>query len=64
MAENFITINIELPENEAYALAQLAKRISFMDARENAVDDVEAYAMVYGMSRVRDGLEDAGVYVR
>ena len=53
-----------LTKTQAYALAELCKRIGFSDCRANAVDDAEARAMILAMDRVRGGLEQVGVHVR
>lgn len=53
-----------LTEAQAFALAELCKRIGFSDARGLAVDEAEAYAMLYAVSRVRVALEAVGVTVR
>ena len=49
---------------QAYALAELCKRIGWTDARSNAVDDDQARDMINAMDRVRGGLEESGVFVR
>jgi len=64
MAGKTVITNVELPVEEAYALAQLAKRTGFSDVRELAVDEGEAYAMIYALGKLRDALEAAGVSVR
>ena len=53
-----------LTEEQAYALAELCKRICWTDARACAVDDTEARNMIHAMARVRGALEDAGISVR
>jgi hypothetical protein len=53
-----------LTEPQAYALAELCKRIGWADVRSNAVDDHEARLMLIAIERVRGGLEQAGVTVR
>ncbi len=63
MARN-VTLTLELPEEEAYALAELAKRITWGDTRSLAVSDAEAYNMLYATDRVRVALSEAGVSVR
>lgn len=45
---------------EAWALAELAKRITWAQLRELAVDDQEAQAMVDAVERLRRGLYDSG----
>lgn len=52
-----------LTEAQAYALAELCKRIGFSDCRAKATDDDQARDMVLAMERVRGGLEVVGVHV-
>jgi len=59
-----VKFEVELPESEAYALAELCKRIGFQDARSLAVDKEEAYRMIYATNKVRYGLAKQGVTVR
>jgi hypothetical protein len=59
-----VSFSCELPEEQAYALAELCKRIGFKDLREHAVDQEETYQMVYGLSALRDALAASGVVVR
>jgi len=49
-----------MTKDQAMALAQLLKRITFSDIRSNAVDDVEAYTMIAATVRVREGLAEGG----
>ncbi len=53
-----------LTVDEAYALAELCKRIGFRDCRENAVSDDEAYLMLRATDKVRHALQQKGVVVR
>lgn len=64
MTASTVTIEVTLTLGEAYALAELTKRIGFNDARDLAVDKDEAYRMIWATTRVRDGLEKQGVAVR
>lgn len=59
-----ITLEVELLELEAYALAELCKRIGFNDARALAAHKEEAYRMIYATNKVRDALANKGVVVR
>lgn len=59
-----LSIEFEATEQEALDLAQLAKRISFSDVRENAVDDDEAYRMLYALEKVRKAIADLGINPR
>jgi len=49
-----------LTDEQAWALAQLSKRITFSDCRSNAVSDVEAYQMVNATLLVGRTLANAG----
>lgn len=64
MAERTYTITVTLPAHEAWALTELCKRIGFRDCRDNAVDDTEAYSMIYAMEHVRQALAEQGVVTR
>ena len=55
-----ITFEVEIEESQAAALAQFVKRAGFSDCRTNAVDEKEAYLMIYGLGAVREGLAAAG----
>lgn len=59
-----IKIEVWLPELEAYALAELCKRITFTDARGMAVDNEEAYRIIYATNKTREALAEKGVIVR
>lgn len=54
----------ELTREQAYALAQLCKRIGYADALALAVDDAEARAMLVATDVLRAALADAGYAVR
>ena len=54
----------ELTREQAYALAQLCKRIGYSDARSMSVDDAEARAMLVATDVLRAALADAGYAVR
>lgn len=57
-------IALHLPEAEAYALAELCKRLSWSDARQLSVDEQEASTMLLACCHVRDALAQAGFAVR
>lgn len=60
-------VDLECPmltEPQAYALAELCKRITWSDVRSCAVDDDEARLMIQATDRIRGALEQAGIYVR
>lgn len=60
MEQTPITVTVELPPSEALALAQLVKRLSWNDARQNAVSDAEAYAMMDAVATLQRALADSG----
>ena len=55
-----VQIALELPENQALALAQFMKRVGWSEWRANAVDDSEAYVMGAACAALRDALAAAG----
>lgn len=55
---------VELTDAEAWALAELCKRITYNECRANAVSEDEAYQMIYATSKVRDLLARVGYEVR
>ncbi|WP_431273642.1 DUF7706 family protein [Variovorax ureilyticus] len=59
-----IPIDLNLPEDEAYAMAELCKRLSWRDARDLSVDDREARTMLRACDHVRIALAKAGFSVR
>ncbi|MBP8224926.1 MAG: hypothetical protein KAX59_02135 [Acidovorax sp.] len=59
-----ITVQIDLPQDLAWALAQLLKRIGYSDCRALAEDDQQAYQMIQAAEQVRRALADAGVAPR
>jgi hypothetical protein len=56
----FIDIRARFSQEEALALAQLVKRITFSDVRQNAVDESEAYVMLDALNEVQKALREAG----
>lgn len=54
------TLTVELSPAQAWALAQLLKRLGWSECRALAADDSEAYAMLDATECVRRGLADAG----
>lgn len=58
------TVSLDLPAVEAYALAQLCKRIGWRDAESLAIDKDEARSMLDACDRVRAALSHIGVIVR
>jgi hypothetical protein len=55
-----VTVTLELDDDTAWALAQLAKRIGWQDIRTHAESDEEAYTMQAGLGELRDALACAG----
>ncbi len=51
---------VGLTDDQAWALAQLCKRIGFTDCRSNAVSQEEAYQMIDSTSLVGRVLAEAG----
>lgn len=62
--KQFQVEGVEFTDAQAYALAELCKRISWSTCRDNAVDDQEASHMVGATDRLRAALERAGFSVR
>jgi len=54
------TVTIELPNDQAMALAQLCKRISFKECRANAIDGDEAYVMLDAIAKLQRALAESG----
>ena len=59
-----ITIQVELNDVQAWALAQFVKRVCFSDYRSLSVDKDEAYEMVEAGELVRKALADVGIAPR
>lgn len=55
-----VTVFLQLPEREAEALAQFAKRVGWDDWRNNAKHDAEAGDMQAAFERLRAALAEAG----
>lgn len=64
MDQNLITVRVQLHPDQAWALAQLVKRIGFSDCRALAQNDEQAYHMVYAAERLRRALAAAGIAPR
>lgn len=56
-----IAVPLELTEDEAWDFAQFLKRAGFSDYRSNAVDQDEAYRMLYVGEKVRGALAHMGI---
>lgn len=57
---SFIDIHPRFSQEEALALSQLVKRITFSDVRQNALDEAEAYLMLDALNEVQKSLREAG----
>lgn len=55
-----ITVQLQLSDKQAWALAQLLKRIGFSDCRGLAEDDEQARLMIAAAESVRAALAEAG----
>lgn len=55
-----VTIQAELSGQQAWALAEFLKRVGFSDVRPLAVDEREAYDMIYASEKVRAALAEKG----
>jgi hypothetical protein len=60
MEPKVIDVTVEMTEVEAWALAQLLKRITFDHVRANAMDNDDAYLMLQACEKVRSGLSKIG----
>ncbi len=58
--QDIIDVSVRLPCAEALALAQFVKRVGFSEIRDCAANDNEAYEIRSALSKVREGLADAG----
>lgn len=64
MQDHTVTVRVELDGEQAWALAQLLKRIGFSDCRSLAQDDTEARLMIVATERVRQALAQVGIAPR
>lgn len=55
-----VQVCIELEPAVALALAQFTKRVGWLEIRQNAVDDDEAYEMRNALAAVADALKGVG----
>ena len=60
MNDKTITINVELPESDATALAQFCKRVGWSEFRQNASSDEEAYSIQSGTGALQEALARRG----
>jgi hypothetical protein len=54
------SLEIELTDEQAYALAQYLNRVQYDDFRRRAIDEDDAYIMQDAAAEVRKALADAG----
>jgi hypothetical protein len=57
---NSVRIDLQLPNKEALALAQFAKRVTWNAMRDCAVDEGECYEIRAAIDQLRRALADAG----
>jgi hypothetical protein len=55
-----MNLNLELTDDQAYALSQFVKRVGWIEWRQNAVDDAEAYLMRDAFDQLAKALSDGG----
>jgi hypothetical protein len=55
-----IVVNVVLTEDQADALAEMAKRLSRDDAKRMSADEAEEQAMIEAVIALRKALADAG----
>jgi len=55
-----VVVQLLLSDEQAWALAQLLKRLGYADCRGLAQDDNEAWLMVLASERVRRALAEVG----
>ena len=58
--EELVTVAVELETEQAWALAQLVKRIGWADCRSLAADEEQTRLMIAATERVRAALAAAG----
>lgn len=56
-----VAVQVLLSDEQAWAFAQLLKRLGFSDCRGLAQDDNEAWLMMLAAERVRRALAEVGV---
>lgn len=57
-------IQVELQDDQAWAFAEFLKRVGYSDYRPLAVDEKEAYDMLYAGEKIRAALAEKGVAPR
>ena len=59
-----MTLQLDLPDSQAWALAEFLKRAGYRDYRELAMDDQEAWDMQDAGERLRAALAEKGIAPR
>lgn len=59
-----VVATVMFSERQAYALAQLCKRLSWADATSLSADATEARMQINATDRLRAALEESGIHVR
>jgi cytochrome c len=60
MSTKEITVSLHLEDQEAWDLAQFVKRIGWVEYRQNAASDEEAYRISHAVARLERALKEAG----
>ena len=55
-----MNLSLELTDDQANALAEFVKRCGWLEWRQNAVDDAEAYLMRDAFDQLARALKDGG----
>ena len=59
-----VQINLEIDSEQAWALAQLVKRLGWSEVRSNAVNDNEAHTMRDALGELAKALSEVGFFPR
>lgn len=60
MTTREIAFTAEMPEDQAWALAQFVKRVGWQEIRQNAANEGEAYDMRDAIEKLQKALAEAG----
>jgi hypothetical protein len=58
--DNIVTVQVELNAEQAWALAQLLKRIGWSDCKSLAEDEAQTQLMIEAAEQVRAALAEVG----
>jgi hypothetical protein len=58
--DNIVTLQVELNAEQAWALAQLLKRIGWSDCKKLAEDEAQTQLMIEAAERLRAALAEVG----